>query len=137
MAIRVRNVADVPLQQLPGRWMAELFSAAECGSERVTLRVVELPRLVRPARRHPHEHADVEECILVLAGHGRVWINGETAALRPGDALLVPPATPHVVLNHGQEVLRMACFFPTPDLQATFVDHAEIELPEELLYGRS
>jgi mannose-6-phosphate isomerase-like protein (cupin superfamily) len=78
----------------------------------------------------------VEECIYVLSGRGRVWIAGESAPVGPGDAVLVPPATPHVVLNVGDELLRLACFLPTPDMPASMRDHPEIELPDELLYAR-
>ncbi len=135
MAIRVRNVADAPVQALPGRQMVELFSGAVGAAERVTLRIVEIPRLGPPARRSPHEHRDVEECIYVLSGHGLAWIDGETAEVRPGDAVLVPPATPHLLLTRGDTPLRLACFFPTADMPASMVEHPEIDIPEEVLYG--
>ncbi|MBI2755325.1 MAG: cupin domain-containing protein [Chloroflexi bacterium] len=117
--------------------MAELFSGRAGGAQRVTLRVVEIPRLRPPDRRHPHEHRDVEECIYVLAGRGRVWIGGEIAAVQAGDAVLVPAGTPHATLNIADEPLRLACFFPTADMPASLIEHTHMEIPDEVLYGES
>lgn len=136
MAPRVRNAAGATVQALPGRQMVELFSAQQGGAERVTFRLVEIPRVRPPDRRTPHEHRDVEECVYVLAGRGVVWVDGETAPLHPGDAVLVPPGTPHMVLNTtDDEPLKIACFFPTANMPATMVEHPEIHIPEEILYG--
>jgi quercetin dioxygenase-like cupin family protein len=42
--------------------------------------------------RHSH---DVEEVLLVLTGHCRVLTDSDAADLLPGDAVIVPPGTPH------------------------------------------
>lgn len=132
----VRRGDATPWEALPGRQMAELISGAQGGAARVTLRVVEITRLQPPERRNPHEHRDVEECIYVLAGRGRVWIDGDTAVVGPGDAVLVPAGALHATLNAGPEPLRLACFFPTSNMPASLVEHPEVELPEEMLYER-
>lgn len=133
--MRVSNAASLPARPLPGRQMVELFSGRQGGAERVTLRAVEVRRLEPPEQRHPHEHRGVEECIYVLAGRGRAWVSGETAPIGPGDAVLVPPDTPHLLINDGAEPLRVLCFFPTADLPASLIEHPEIVLPPEELYG--
>jgi mannose-6-phosphate isomerase-like protein (cupin superfamily) len=115
MAPRVVDPAQLPVQALPGRRIVEAF--ADHG---VTLRLVDLP----PAEpRTPHEHTEVAECMVVLAGKGQVWVAGETAPVHAGDAILVPAATPHMVLNTGSDVLKLACFFPTADVAASYVQH--------------
>jgi uncharacterized RmlC-like cupin family protein len=120
--------------------MLELISATASGAQQVTLRLVEIPPLEPPARRHPHEHRAVEECVLVLAGRGLAWVGGDTAPLTEGDALLIPPSTPHMRLSTsgpGGDPLRVACFFPTADMPASMVEHPEIEVSDEALYARA
>lgn len=134
MAPFVRKSASLPSQALPGRRMVEVFSGIEGGAEGVTFRLVEIPRLRPPERRSPHEHRDVEECIFVLSGRGRAWVEGQCAPVEAGDAILVPAGALHATLNVGDEPLRLACFFPTADMPASLVEHPEIELPDEVLY---
>ena len=115
MAPRVVDPAGLPVHALPGRQMVEVF--AEQG---VTLRLVDLP----PGEpRTPHEHTDAAECMIVLSGQGQVWVSGETAPVQAGQAMLVPPGTPHMVFNTGAEVLKLACFFPTANVAASYVQH--------------
>lgn len=135
MAPFVRSAADVARQALPGRVMVELVSGQSGGAERVTLRVVDIPRLRPPERRFPHEHRGVEECIFVLSGRGRAWVAGQTASVQAGDAILVPPGALHATINTADEPLRLACFFPTADMPASLVEHPEVDLPEEVLYA--
>lgn len=137
MPPRVRNARDLAPQKLPGRSMVELFSGSAIGSQQVTFRVVEIPRVRPPERRYPHEHISVEECIYVLSGRGRVWVAGESMPVETGDAVLIPPATLHATLSVSDEPLRLACFFPTADMPASLVEHPEVEIPEDIQYGDS
>ena len=120
--------------------MVELISGAASSAQHVTLRLVEIPPLEPPARRHPHEHRAVEECVLVLAGRGLAWVEGETAPLAQGDALLIPPSTPHMLLSTagpGGDPLRVACFFPTADMPASMVERPDIQVSNAALYARA
>lgn len=48
----------------------------------------------------PHTH-DREEVMVLLAGAVTVTVAGAPQPLGPGDALIVPPGTPHAVANTG------------------------------------
>ena len=48
-----------------------------------------------------HRHAAYTEQLYVLDGEFTVWAGGRKAVLRPGDDLLIPAGTPHVVAATG------------------------------------
>jgi mannose-6-phosphate isomerase-like protein (cupin superfamily) len=56
-----------------------------------------------------HYHARTEEIYYITAGQGRIRVGGETAEVRPGDAIAIPPGRKHKLWNTGQEVLRLLC----------------------------
>jgi uncharacterized cupin superfamily protein len=82
--------------------------------------------VLRPGRRasSPHAHTKQEECVLVLAGHADLWIDGELHPMGPGDYAAFPAGTgvSHTLLNNSNEdveVLVVAalteddvCFYP-------------------------
>ena len=49
----------------------------------------------------PNSHATAHEMFYVLSGEGMATCDGETAALSPGDSIVVPPGAEHVVENTG------------------------------------
>ena len=113
--IRSGEARDLGLQ---GRVSREIVSGA-CGADAVTLRLVEIPVETggEPSRR-PHYHADCEECIHVLSGHGVFCTDDGAQPLGPGDTVLVPPRQPHYTRNTGDAPLRLLCFFPVAELQS-------------------
>ncbi len=56
-----------------------------------------------------HYHARTEEIYYVTHGTGRMRIEGEERAVRPGDAIAIPPGQRHKLWNTGPEVLRLLC----------------------------
>lgn len=80
----------------------------------MTLRLVEIP-VPRPQEplREPHSHADFEECMYVLSGHGTTHTEDGDYPIAAGDTILVPAGAKHVTRNTGSTPLRMLCFFPT------------------------
>ena len=60
-----------------------------------------------PRHTHPWEHE-----VFVLAGSGRVWIDGEEHELRPGLAILVAPDEPHQFMAAEDEGLEFICLVP-------------------------
>ena len=110
--IRANEAIDL---KLPGRKSLELVSA-RIGSTAVTLRLVEIPVPVPgESPRKPHRHTGFEECMYVLAGHGRLCTDSGETRVAAGDTILVSPGELHVTRNTGSTPLHLLCFFPTAD----------------------
>src|SRR5581483_312232 len=56
-----------------------------------------------------HYHARTEEIYVVVKGSGELEVDGETAHVRPGDAILIPPGAWHTLANDGTSELRILC----------------------------
>lgn len=113
---RVLDLASARKLGLPGRTSYEILSAAH-NAAGVTFRLVEIP--VPEAGAPPrgmHRHADFEECIYVLSGHGTSYAGHEAQPVKPGDTIHIPAGEPHVTRNTGQEPLVLLCFFPVGDV---------------------
>jgi mannose-6-phosphate isomerase-like protein (cupin superfamily) len=61
-----------------------------------------------------HHHARSEEIYLFTAGAGRMRLGDEEADVRAGDAVVIPPGTPHQLLNPGREPLVLLCCCAPP-----------------------
>jgi len=57
---------------------------------------------------HRHYHARSEEIYLVLEGGGELEVDEEVRAVRPGDAILIRPGSPHR-LTAGEGGVRILC----------------------------
>jgi mannose-6-phosphate isomerase-like protein (cupin superfamily) len=55
-----------------------------------------------------HYHARAEEIYLLVEGGGVLEVDGETAGVGPGDAVLIPPGAWHQ-LSAGAEGARLLC----------------------------
>ena len=60
--------------------------------------------VVIPAACHsrPHYHPVAEETYYILAGEGRMVVDGREMRLVPGDALLIQPPEVHQIFNDGE-----------------------------------
>ena len=56
-----------------------------------------------------HYHEKAEEIYLITAGRGRMRIESETAEVKAGDAIAIPPGRKHKLWNTGAETLRLLC----------------------------
>lgn len=70
---------------------------------------------------NPHAH-DNEEVFFVVAGYGRIHVEGQTVDVGPGSCVLVPGGAVHRLLNDGHEVLRVLCSVAPPFERAVFDD---------------
>jgi mannose-6-phosphate isomerase-like protein (cupin superfamily) len=59
-------------------------------------------------RTRRHYHARTEEIYVVLAGAGRMEVDGDERDVGPGDAILIPPGAWHEI-RAGREELRFLC----------------------------
>ena len=56
-----------------------------------------------------HYHRTSEEIYLFTSGMGEMTLGGDGAAVRAGDAVVIPPGTPHKLRNTGPEPLVLLC----------------------------
>ena len=60
---------------------------------------------INDATSHYHEHCT--EYYYILEGSGTMTLGGETVAVRPGTAILIPPGVPHRVVPQMEESLAI------------------------------
>lgn len=66
-------------------------------------------------------HTDsAEEVLVILQGTVEVTVGDETGTASAGEIALVPEMVPHSVRNVGEETARVAGFFPSGHIIATF-----------------
>jgi quercetin dioxygenase-like cupin family protein len=83
-------------------------TAAETGGELLELH----DTWTRPGQRAaPHVHPKMEERFEVVSGRAGVVVDGDEHELGPGDALAVPPGTPHVAWNAADGETRIKLEF--------------------------
>jgi mannose-6-phosphate isomerase-like protein (cupin superfamily) len=61
-----------------------------------------------------HLHRASEEIYRFVSGSGRMRVGGEEADVRAGDTVLIPPGTPHRLINTGTEPLVLLCACSPP-----------------------
>ena len=59
-----------------------------------------------------HHHKRTEEIYFILEGRAEMEVDGETRAVAPGDAILLPPGAWHVI--RAQTRLRFLCACAPP-----------------------
>ncbi len=57
----------------------------------------------------PHLHPRSEEFYLITRGRGDMEVGGERRPVKEGDAVLIPPGTPHRITNTGEVALTILC----------------------------
>ena len=91
----------------------EISAPFECGTGEKVYEMLGAPEAIGGARHHsfshvvipagcssrPHYHPVAEETYYILAGEGRMLVDGRELILRPGDALLILPPEVHQIFN--------------------------------------
>jgi mannose-6-phosphate isomerase-like protein (cupin superfamily) len=65
-----------------------------------------------PGSSSPEHTLDREEVFVALAGTARAVTDGHATDVRPGDALIVPPAVPFTIANPGPEPFEAVVSLP-------------------------
>jgi mannose-6-phosphate isomerase-like protein (cupin superfamily) len=91
-----------PIESAHGEIVSELIGNAAGGSQMYSLAQIVLPP-GKASRKHYHPVA--EESYHILSGLARLEMDGETAALGPGDSAAIPPKKVHQIFNDGDETL--------------------------------
>jgi len=109
MSIPTLHENDVEGLDLPGRNLRWLVNAELLGAKHLSACVIKVApgETVRPAHSHPNG----EEVIYIIAGNGRVMIEGEVSAVREGSVVLFPQGKVHMLQNNGQTEMKVVCFF--------------------------
>lgn len=68
-----------------------------------------------------HWHKLSEEFYFILEGNGRMEIDGETAEVGPGDAILIPPGAWHQI-TAGQPLRFLCCCAPPYSHEDTYFE---------------
>lgn len=76
----------------------------------------------------PHQHYESEELIYLVAGQGEVRIAELERRVIPGEVVLVPPCTDHVIANRSESPLRAITVESRLDLAAEPQQPREPEL---------
>ncbi len=61
-----------------------------------------------------HYHRESEEMYYVVEGSAEMEVDGERAAVRAGDAILIPPGAWHVIRASSDGPLRILCCCAPP-----------------------
>jgi mannose-6-phosphate isomerase-like protein (cupin superfamily) len=103
----VQNVDRVPaFITKDGSEIRELLAHRNSCIRNQTLAEARLPAA---GATTPHRHVLTEEIYYVLAGQGMIRVGDQSRAVGPGDAIAIPPGTPHQITNTGPEVLKFLC----------------------------
>jgi mannose-6-phosphate isomerase-like protein (cupin superfamily) len=56
-----------------------------------------------------HYHRQAEEIYYFVSGAGRMRLGAEESDVEAGDAVVIPPGTPHKLWNPGPDPLTLLC----------------------------
>ena len=101
----VRRLADAPVEEFHRLRNHILMDAGEMGSRHMSVTWLDVPQGVE---QELHSHEEAEQVYIVVRGHGRMTVAGDTQEIAPGDLVLVPPATDHSIANDGDAELSCA-----------------------------
>lgn len=128
MAVRKVNRHDIEPKRLEGRDLRLVVTPETIGAERLSIAIMNC--FPRATLRPVHAHKDTEEVILVLAGQGEVWIDGERSSFKEGDAVLFPANSKHQLRNTGDTDLVTASIFSPPTEPGSYILYDEDAFPE-------
>lgn len=119
MEVRNRGQAEA-FTTLDGSTIRVLLDAQLGGASEQSLAEATLAAGTRTRR---HYHATTEEIYVVLAGDGRMEMEGDEREVGPGDAVLIPPGTWHEIRASGDGELRfLCCCAPAYSDEDTFLE---------------
>lgn len=121
MKIKKISVKEVEALSLPGREAWILVSKDSLDAKTVSFIEVH----IKPGEytNPPHAHLYFEEVIYVKDGIAEIWIEGDLARVKKGEAVLVPTKAKHAVKNVGKSTLKLLTVFPFPDRTKGHVDY--------------
>ena len=105
--LNYRNLDDVPaFATKDGSEIRELLAHRNSCIRQQSLAEA---RVAPGASTTPHYHPLTEEIYYILAGTGRMTLDGESHDVGPGDAIAIPPRAIHTITCTSAEELRFLC----------------------------
>lgn len=89
----------------------ELFHPQSSDVENLSLA---LARVAEGESTRRHYHQNSEEIYYVLAGKGKMFLEGSSGEIYTGDCVYIPPGQKHYLENHGQKELLILCASSPP-----------------------
>lgn len=75
---------------------------------------------ILPGGRIPkHKHPSIEHEQYVLSGRMKIYLGDEVREVAAGQAVYIPPDTPHAYVNEGDEPVEFLCVIPKTNAYAT------------------
>ena len=105
--MEIKNLHDAPsFITKDGSQIRELLAYRNSGIRNQSLAEAIVPK---DSSTQEHYHARAEEIYFITAGQGRIRIDGESAEVKVGDAIAIPPGKKHKLWNTGPEPLKLLC----------------------------
>jgi mannose-6-phosphate isomerase-like protein (cupin superfamily) len=118
MEVRHRDSAEA-FTTLDGSTIRVLLDARFGGAFKQSLAEATLAPAAGTRR---HYHARTEEIYVVLAGAGRMEVDGDVREVEPGDAVLIPPGAWHEIVAGAEELRFLCCCAPQYSDEDTFFE---------------
>jgi quercetin dioxygenase-like cupin family protein len=119
----IRN-EDLPTFELPGLVHRTIAGHAQGVSSMEVWHQVMAPGAETPIHRHA-----CEEVILVLAGSGRVIVEGEASDFQANSTLIVPPDVVHQLVNTGSEDMVLVAALGTAPVRVRTASGEALPVP--------
>lgn len=119
----IRN-EDLPTFELPGLVHRTIAGHAQGVSSMEVWHQVMAPGAETPIHRHA-----CEEVILVLAGSGRVIVEGEASDFQANSSLIVPPDVVHQLVNTGSEDMVLVAALGTAPVRVRTASGEALPVP--------
>ena len=125
--VPVVNEKDMEVLDLPGRRLRWLITKDSLDAVHCSMCMIQIQpgQTVKPAHSHPNG----EEVIYIISGSGKVMVDGQVEAVKPGCAVLFPQGKVHMLSNTGAEEMKVVCFFAPPSELKTYKFHDGVEFP--------
>lgn len=128
MTVPAIHEDDAEILGLPGRELRWLVAPGGLHADHCSACVIRIAPgdRVRPAHSHPNG----EEVIYIISGSGRVLVDGEVTAIRPGSTVLFPRGKVHMVHNTSDAEMKVVCFFAPPTGLDNYRMHEDVDFPD-------
>jgi uncharacterized cupin superfamily protein len=128
MSVPRIHESEVEGLDLPGRNLRWLVNAESLGANHMSVCLIKVAPgdKVKPAHSHPNG----EEAIYIIAGEGRVLVDGEVSPVRAGTTVLFPQGKIHMLHNTGPVEMKVICFFAPQTNLDNYKFFEDVDFPD-------
>lgn len=111
-SMEIRSLADAePFETKDGSTIRLLLDSLNAPVRHQSLAEATVPAGGSTER---HYHRESEELYYLIEGRGEMEVEGDRSAVRPGDAILIPPGSWHQLTASDEGRLRLLCCCAPP-----------------------